>query len=209
VTEQPGYDALAGLYDETFPTGYSSPVERHAVELFAQAVIDLGPVGPVIDVGCGTGHQAQDLASRGIEVIGVDPSSAMLERARQRFPALHLVQDDASLGEVTADVFAGVLARYSLIHVPPDRLGAIVSSWADRLQPGGVVLTAFQALEPRAPAEVEEFDHVVAPAWRWAPDAMAATLTRVGLIERWRIITQPSVGYHRFPDCHVLHTLAR
>jgi SAM-dependent methyltransferase len=206
VREQPGYDALADVYDQTFPTGYVSQAERSTVDMFVEALRGLEPHGPVVDVGCGTGHQSHDLASRGFHVIGADPSSGMLERARRRFPALTLVHDDAFLGGVAADAFSGVLARYSLIHVPPDRLGAVLSSWADRLQPGGVVLVAFQALDPDAPADVEEFDHAVAPAWRWKPDAMAHALARAGLTERWRLVTQPSEGYHRFPECHLMHT---
>jgi hypothetical protein len=67
------------------------------------------------------------------------------------------------------------------------------------------VLIAFQAVDADGPADVEEFDHAVAPAWRWKPDAMATALASVGLTERWRLITRPSEGYHRFPECHLLH----
>ena len=131
----------------------------------------------------------------------------MLGHARRRFPELELVQDDAHLGRVTADAFSGVLARYSLIHVPPDRIDEVLACWADRLQPGGVVLVAFQALDPGAPDDVVEFDHVVARAWRWKVDTMAAALARVGLTERWRLVRQPGEGFHRFPECHLLHAL--
>jgi SAM-dependent methyltransferase len=208
VTEQPGYDALADLYDETFATAYTSAEERSAIDMFAAELRTLDAVGPVVDVGCGTGHQANDLAARGFRVIGADPSGAMLGHARRRFPTLELVQDDALLRGVPAEAFSGVLARYSLIHVPPAQLGAVLSSWSRRLRPGGVVLVAFQALPPDAPAAVEEFDHRVARAWRWKPDAMATALNGVGLFERWRLVVQPSGDHHhRFPACHLLHTL--
>jgi SAM-dependent methyltransferase len=205
VTEQPGYDALADLYDEKFPSGYSSDVERHAVELFARAVGELRPAGTVVDVGCGTGHQAHELASRGLPVVGVDPSEAMLAHARERFPDLRLQRGDALLDDVEDPTFAAVLARYSLIHVPPDLVPAVLARWASRLQPGGVTLVAFQALDSGGP-EVEEFDHRVAPAWRWHPDAMSAALGAAGLEERWRIVTRPDAA-HRFPECHLLHAL--
>jgi SAM-dependent methyltransferase len=209
VTEQPGYDALAELYDQTFPKAYSSEVERSAVDWFADELRGLGPLGPVVDVGCGTGQQSNDLASRGFRVIGTDPSPGMLQRARRHFPDLLLVLDDAFLLRVTAPAFGGIMARYSLIHVPPDHIGAILSSWSDRLQPGGVVLTAFQALDSDGPPDVEEFDHFVAQAWRWRPDAMASLLASAGLTERWRLITPPSEGFRRFPECHMLHVLPR
>lgn len=205
MTDQPGYDALADVYDRTFPDGYSSDEERAAVDRFAAALAGCGASGPVVDVGCGTGHQAHDLSTRGFDVIGVDPSTEMLAHARRRFPDLTLMQDDARLGSVSAAQLAGILARYSLIHVPPDQLGDVLSAWAARLATGGVVMTAFQALDTDAVLDVEEFDHAVAPAWRWRPDAMSAMLADVGLTERWRSVTPPAEGFRRFPECHLLH----
>ena len=204
MTTQPGYDALAELYDATFPAGSLSPPERAAMELFADALRSLGSERPVIDVGCGTGHQTHDLASQGFRVIGVDPSGAMLERARRRYPELHLVQGDAGLSTVPDPVFSGVLARYSLIHVPPEQLGGVLALWAARVQSGGVVMTAFQSLDAGLHTDVDEFDHAVAPAWRWRPDAMAEALAGAGLVERWRLVTRPGDGFHRFPECHLL-----
>src|SRR6266581_5500689 len=38
----------------------------------------------VLDLGCGTGGHAVVLAARGYEVVGIDRSAEMLERARAR-----------------------------------------------------------------------------------------------------------------------------
>ena len=65
-------------------------------------------------------------------------------------------------------------------------------------------MTAFQSLDAGARTDVEEFDHAVAPAWRWRPDAMAEALAGAGLVERWRLVTRPGDGFHRFPECHLL-----
>ncbi len=40
--------------------------------------------GRVLDVGCGTGENALHLASRGLEVVGVDASPTAIERARAK-----------------------------------------------------------------------------------------------------------------------------
>lgn len=205
MTEQPGYDALADVYDQTFPDGYSSDDERAAVDRFAAALADAGVSGPVVDIGCGTGHQTNDLSTKGFDVIGVDPSAEMLAHACRRFPSLTFVQDDARLGATGTSPLAGILARYSLIHVPPDQLADVFAAWAARLGPDGVMMTAFQALDVDAAHDVEEFDHVVAPAWRWRPDAMSAMLADIGLTERWRTISPPADGFRRFPECHLLH----
>src|SRR5262245_1344495 len=40
--------------------------------------------GPVLELGCGTGRVSVPLAKAGVDLVGVDRSSPMLERARQR-----------------------------------------------------------------------------------------------------------------------------
>jgi ubiquinone/menaquinone biosynthesis C-methylase UbiE len=44
--------------------------------------------GRVLELGCGTGRLALPLAQHGLEVVGVDRSAAMLNRARERAAAL-------------------------------------------------------------------------------------------------------------------------
>ncbi|WP_148573184.1 class I SAM-dependent methyltransferase [Nocardioides caldifontis] len=202
MVEQPGYDALAEAYDEAFPSGYVSAVERHAVGAFADELLAAGLSGPVVDVGCGTGHVTADLASRGLDVVGVDPSEGMLAIARRRYPSLRWVQGDALPSTLSGSSFGGVLARFSLIHVPPDEVPVVLAAWVARLAPGGLVLVAFQCADDGEPPVVE-FDHKVAPAWRWHPDAMASTLEAVGLQERWRLVTQRD-AVRRFADCHLV-----
>lgn len=42
----------------------------------------------ILDLGCGTGYLAQQIATAGAEVIGVDQSFAMIAQARQSYPHL-------------------------------------------------------------------------------------------------------------------------
>ncbi|MCK6439166.1 MAG: class I SAM-dependent methyltransferase [Planctomycetes bacterium] len=49
----------------------------------------------VVDVACGTGISSRAFASRGFEVIGIDPSEAMLERARSMGGARYVVGEAA------------------------------------------------------------------------------------------------------------------
>jgi SAM-dependent methyltransferase len=199
---------MASAYDEAFPIGYASAVERHAIALFADDLAASGLSGPVIDVGCGTGHIAHDLSSRGLDVVGLDPSKAMLTLAQQRYPEMRWRLGDASLCGLPEDhpPLAGIVARFSLIHVEPETVPGVFTTWAARLQPKGHVMVAFQCSEDPA-RQVREFDHVVARAWRWHPDAMAAALVGAGLSERWRLVTQPDDSY-RFPLCHLVCHLA-
>jgi SAM-dependent methyltransferase len=58
--------------------------------------------GRVIDVGCGTGENALFLASRGLEVLGVDAAATAIERAQAKalqrgIPATFVVGDALAL----------------------------------------------------------------------------------------------------------------
>jgi SAM-dependent methyltransferase len=72
---------------------------------------------PVLEVGCGTGRIALELARQGYEVAGIDPSPAMLAVARQA------VEDDAldvTFFEGTATELTLEPDHYGLVLVPLD-----------------------------------------------------------------------------------------
>lgn len=179
---QPGYDALADLYAETFPNPYEFPIERHACAAFAEAAA--GRAGRTLDVGCGLGHVAADLTARGLDVLGIDPSPGMLAHARRLHPHLPFVDGDASLAALPTDApIAAILARFSLIHVAPAQVRATLRGWAGRVGAGTPLLVAFQAVdEPgsRSPSTTP---------WR-PPGAGIPTPSR----RRWPTRASPSRG---------------
>lgn len=203
---QPGYDALAEQYELTFPDPFQTPLERHAVAAFADMVLVHHSEGTVVDIGCGTGHVTADLAHRGLEAVGIDPSEAMLDIARRSHPEVVFRRGEANLNESPESIdrlvpLRGVLTRFSLIHVDPHHIGGVLASWAQHMPAGGVVLLAFQSTDGEGQSVVS-FDHAVAPAWRWHPDEMSRQLARAGFDEAWRTISRPD-PLHRFPECHL------
>lgn len=82
-TKSTGYDEdLAHIHDAGFG-GYARGVAPGLLEAMSQAGIT---GGTVVDLGCGSGIWAAQLASKGYEVVGVDHSPAMIELARKRAP---------------------------------------------------------------------------------------------------------------------------
>lgn len=204
---QPGYDALARLYADTFPDAYLTPLEQHTMHAFADLVAVTGPDGQIADVGCGLGHITADLARFGRPVIGVDPSTHMLSLAREAHPECEFACDDAFLDSLAPDrPIAAIVARFSLIHVPPDTAARVLARWSARIQPGGLLLVATQCADDEP---VVEFDHAVAPAWRWHPDHLAETVRDAGFDELWRVVARPDGELHRFAEVHLAARQAR
>lgn len=202
--EQPGYDAMADLYAATFPHPFLTPREEHAIAAFADTVRDRRADGPVVDVGCGLGTVTAFLAARGLASIGIDPSDQMLARATREFPHLDFVLGDATLDQLHRDLpIAAILARFSLIHIRPEDVPDVLRCWASRTSAGAPILVACQISSHAG--QVEQFDHKVAPAWRWHPDRLAADLSDAGFDEVWRAVSQPD-DQHRFADVHMLAT---
>ncbi len=72
---------------------------------------------PVLEVGTGTGRIAVQLARAGYTVVGIDPSAAMLERARQRADELAI---DVTLIEGKVPNLTLGAEYYGLVIVPAD-----------------------------------------------------------------------------------------
>jgi SAM-dependent methyltransferase len=71
-------DAYDSLYQEK-----DYPFECDVIEQILGRSAS-GKVATVLDLGCGTGGHALELARRGYQVVGIDRSEAMLERARAK-----------------------------------------------------------------------------------------------------------------------------
>jgi S-adenosylmethionine-dependent methyltransferase len=105
------------------------------------------PPARIVDVGGGAGHQSLPLARDGYDVTIVDPSAAMLARARQaraaepeavasRVRLLQAAGEDAP-AELGGERFSGVLCHGVLMYL--DDPAPLVASLAQLARPGGLV----------------------------------------------------------------------
>src|SRR6476661_3621699 len=83
-------DVWAGLVDQFADQAYASVKGMVRTYVLHQQLLEHLPEPPatVLDVGGGAGHQSFPLAQAGYEVTLLDPSAAMLDKARQRLERL-------------------------------------------------------------------------------------------------------------------------
>ncbi len=93
-------DAIADVYDEWYPMDAEGEA---AVEL----LFELSRGGRVLELGVGTGEPPIPLATRGLDVHGVDSSGAMIERLRAK-PGGERVS--ARVGDMGSDLPVGPFA---------------------------------------------------------------------------------------------------
>ncbi|MBU1198900.1 MAG: class I SAM-dependent methyltransferase [Nanoarchaeota archaeon] len=129
------YDKIAEPYAKEF----SKPSEH--IEEF----LDLLPKkAKIIDVGCGVGVDAGFMASKGFKVIGIDLSKEMLNIARQKYPQLDFRQQDIRKLDFPSNLFDGIFASCSLIHIPKNDVFALLENFHHLLKKEGVIYISLQ-----------------------------------------------------------------
>jgi SAM-dependent methyltransferase len=177
------YDTVAVDYATQLADSLTAdPFDRAALGLFAELVGD----GPVLEVGCGPGRITGYLASLGVDVSGLDLSPRMVEVARAAHPDLRFSVGTMTSLEVDDGALAGLVAWFSIIHLPPDVLPVAFAEFRRVVRPGGHVVLVFQIGDERVRVE-QAYGHAVqADAYRLVPDRIVSLLTDAGFTLRWR-----------------------
>ncbi|SDO79505.1 Ubiquinone/menaquinone biosynthesis C-methylase UbiE [Nakamurella panacisegetis] len=104
----------------------------------------------IIDLACGTGALAVELAAQGATVTGVDPAPAMLDVARRR-PGADQVRwldgDSSALPAATADLVV-MTGHAAQVFLTDEQWRTVLADCARALRPGGVL--AFETRNPSA-----------------------------------------------------------
>ncbi|WP_438292574.1 class I SAM-dependent DNA methyltransferase [Streptomyces sp. HUAS TT7] len=196
------YDTIATEYAERFRTVLEDrPLDRAILGAFAELVLAAGG-GPVADLGSGPGRVTAHLHGLGLAVHGIDLSPRMVEMARADHPGVRF--EVGSLTDVDAadGTLAGVLAWYSIIHTPGERLPEVMAEFHRVLAPGGHLLLGFQVGEE--PLHLANpFGHEVSLDFnRLSPDHIATLLKEAGFTVTTRARREPE-GTEAVPQAYL------
>jgi demethylmenaquinone methyltransferase/2-methoxy-6-polyprenyl-1,4-benzoquinol methylase len=208
------FDRIARVYD-LMNTVMTAGLHHR----WRERAVDLAQVGPgsrALDVATGTGDLAIALARRGADVVGSDFSEGMLERAREKAPALTFEWGDALRLGYDDDAFDAATVGFGARNFAD--LGQGLREMARVVRPGGrvVVLEITTPTKPplstffrvwfdrvvpllgRLGADSEAYTYLPSSVRRFpAPEGLAAELARAGLTDvRWILTAGGIIALH-------------
>jgi demethylmenaquinone methyltransferase / 2-methoxy-6-polyprenyl-1,4-benzoquinol methylase len=205
------FDRIAGVYDvmnSVMTAGLHHQWRTRAVDL-----AEVGAGDRALDVATGTGDLAIELARRGAEVVGSDFSEGMLDRAREKAPAITWEWADARSLPYGDDAFAAATVGFGARNFGD--LDAGLREMARVVRPGGKVVVLEITTPQRPPLSTffsVWFDRIVPLLGRFddaytylpssvrrfpEPAALAGKLADAGLTDvRWVLTAGGIIAIH-------------
>lgn len=185
------YDTIAEVYTARVRDELAArPLERAMLGGFAELVTAAG-LGPVADLGCGPGRVTAHLDGLGVDAFGIDLSPRMISQARAAYPTLRFETGTMLALDLADGHLGGIVAWYSIIHVPDEDLPATFAEFHRVLAPGGYLLLAFQTGEQVLHRTMLGGHAVDLDFHRRRPEDVADLLARHGLVMHARLIREP------------------
>ena len=183
ATARAAYDMTAPRYVQFVGTEISSATEGPIDQSLLVAFVELvkrQTIDRVADIGCGPGRAAAFMAERGLDVVGVDISQAMLTVARSAHPHIKFEEGQLDALPFETGVIAGAVCWYSIIYTPPDSLADAFGELARVLMPGGYLLLAFQAEDEPVHRTNAHGTHLPLTSYRHSVQDVADRLEDIG-----------------------------
>ena len=139
VEEAQSFDRFADRYDrrDEFTGGW--------ITEWLEGVLTGRSGAAAVDLGCGTGRVAEELAKHYDQVKAVDLSSSMIDIARRKRPNPRVTYEQGDLTEVTGRYDLAV-SLMTLHHVPD--MESALRGMSELVTPGGLVVIVDGAREP-------------------------------------------------------------
>jgi ubiquinone/menaquinone biosynthesis C-methylase UbiE len=130
------YNLIAKQYSEI----YGNPTDH--VEYFLNM---LPKKSKILDIGCGAGINSKLALIKGFSVIGLDSSKEMIKIAKHNFPKIKFNLADMNHIEYNTKQFSGIIASFSLIHIPKNKIPSIIKKFSEILKGNGMLYLSLQS----------------------------------------------------------------
>jgi SAM-dependent methyltransferase len=200
---QVAFDSVAAIYDG--PRGNNALIQRMR-ELSWQLIARHVPApGCLIDIGCGTGIDAQHFAEAGYSVLATDWSPQMVARAEERCAALGLngrlqamrvgAQELDRIDATANGTFDGAYSNFGPLNCVPD-LTVVSRECARLLKPGGHLI--FSVMGRICPWELGYYLMRGRPRRALVRFARSMTAVNLNSHKVWSRYYTPREFYRRF-----------
>lgn len=207
LSTRQAYDAVAVDYARLLPDlSVEAPLDRAVLAAFAEGLAP-DPTALVADVGCGTGRLTAHLHDRGLRMIGLDLSPGMAAVARRTHEGLPFAAADAAALPLRTGALGGLVAWYSLIHLPTGSLPGVFTEFARVTRPGALVLVAFQSGDgERVDREVSYGEPVPLTYHRHRVEVVAEALADAGFAPYGTVRREAVLSFETTPQAALLVT---
>lgn len=115
------------------PEKFVKMIQQDYIPFFLEA-------SPVLDIGCGRGEFLELLRDAGIQALGIDTNSDMVEICRQK--NLDVTRQDAlnALESYEPGSLGGIFAGQLIEHIPSEKVLRWLAAAHNALKPGGVLV---------------------------------------------------------------------
>ncbi|QKY68480.1 class I SAM-dependent methyltransferase [Lentibacillus sp. CBA3610] len=103
--------------------------------------------GNTLEFGVGTGNLTKKLLDSGCQVTGIEPSSAMREKASAKLPSLSLVEGDFIDYPTPVEPVHTIASSFAFHHLTDIEKNEAVMQYAELLQPMGKIVFADTVFE--------------------------------------------------------------
>ena len=115
----------------------------------------------VLDAGCGTGRVSIELASRGVDIVGVDLDAEMLKQARRKSPQLDWRWGDLSVISLGSLFDCIIMPGNVMIYLTPGSETAVIQNLSRHLKQNGLLVAAFELTpKPWTDLSITKYDQL-------------------------------------------------
>jgi SAM-dependent methyltransferase len=141
------WDELAAFWDERMEAG--ATWQRHLIQPSVERLLRLEPGEPVLEIACGNGEFARRMTELGGQVLAVDFSEAMIERARAHrgdvdYRCVDAMDEEALLALGEPASFDAVVSNMAIMDM--ESIEPMVAASSRLLRPAGRFV--FSTLHP-------------------------------------------------------------